>query len=326
MREIVIERYTAANAGEWDEMVRKARNATFLFLRGYMDYHSDRFADHSLMARSGGKLIALLPANEVEDESGEKVLQSHGGLTYGGWILPRRHTDAADMLGIFEKLSEYAMANGVSRLDYKTMPDIYCAMPSEEDRYALFRAGARLTECNISCAINLRNNPGFNTLQKRNLKKGEGKLEIYETTDTGIFHNLLSKCLEERHGVKPVHTAGELELLRSRFPENIRIFMAGVPAKSEGERGEPEAGVCIFDTGRVVHAQYICSSESGRRKGVLTKLFSYLINEEFAEREYFDFGISNESHGWILNEGLYGQKSGLGGSGVAYERYEIRYE
>ena len=44
-----IRRYTAMDKDKWDKYVAQARNATFLFYREYMDYHADRFDDHSLM-------------------------------------------------------------------------------------------------------------------------------------------------------------------------------------------------------------------------------------------------------------------------------------
>ena len=317
MKEIEIRRYDAAMASEWDAFVDASRNSTFLFKRGFMDYHADRFDDHSLMACDGGKIIALLPAN-LRREGDRLILQSHGGLTYGGWMLGKRHPDAAGMLEIFGKALEYCRRCGISEIDYKPLPSIYSALPAEEDRYALFRLGARLTECNISVAINLRDNPGFNKQQKRNLKRADGiEVNISESDDVGEFHALLSGCLAERHGVAPVHTASELQLLRHRFPRQIRIFVARTP---EGA----QAGVCMFDTGRVAHAQYICSTPYGRDHGLLTRLFFHLIESEFADREYFDFGICNERHGLWLNEGLYRQKSSLGGSGVVYERYSLR--
>ncbi len=46
-----------------------------------MDYHSDRFNDHSLVFTRKNRLIGLLPAN-IKDEA----LYSHGGLTFGGII------------------------------------------------------------------------------------------------------------------------------------------------------------------------------------------------------------------------------------------------
>src|SRR6185312_14851566 len=62
-RSFSVERYTASRKLEWDTFVSAAKNATFLFSRDYMDYHSDRFNDHSLMIFNGRALVAVLPAN-----------------------------------------------------------------------------------------------------------------------------------------------------------------------------------------------------------------------------------------------------------------------
>lgn len=304
---------------EWNRFVEESRNATFLFNRGFMDYHAHRFDDNSLIVYRGNKICALLPANLTIDENGCKILQSHGGLTYGGWILSSHHPDASEMIEIFKLLKEYAHQNGISRLDYKPVPHVYTKSPSQEDLYALFRMGAVLTERNISCAIDLHSNPGFNKLQRRMLKRAsEHKCEIIEDADITRFHKLLTDCLQERHGVTPVHSAEELRLLRDRFPSQIKVYMLC-------EEDEPQAGVCVFDTGRVAHAQYICSTKHGRDEGFLTMLFHRLIFNDFAIKDYFDFGICNEDHGFYLNEGLYRQKSALGGSGVVYDRYVLEF-
>ena len=61
---ISICRYTQNKQTEWDDFVKVSKNGTFLFLRSYMDYHSDRFQDHSLMFyNEKNRLIAVLPAN-----------------------------------------------------------------------------------------------------------------------------------------------------------------------------------------------------------------------------------------------------------------------
>lgn len=83
-----VERYTPDRKPEWDAFVRKARNATFLFQRDYMDYHSDRYVDHSLLVFHGKTLMALLPANLGADGT----LASHNGLTYGGLVVARPAT------------------------------------------------------------------------------------------------------------------------------------------------------------------------------------------------------------------------------------------
>src|SRR5215469_11873946 len=89
--------YTDAQKRTWDDFVRRSKNGTFLFLREYMDYHRDRFVDHSLvMSLDDGDLLALLPGNRVG-----ATLVSHGGLTYGGFITDVR-MKAAAMLEVFE--------------------------------------------------------------------------------------------------------------------------------------------------------------------------------------------------------------------------------
>lgn len=132
-----------------------------------------------------------------------------------------------------------------------------------------------------------------------------------------IFYGMLVECLEERHDARPVHTLEELAMLMKRFPDNIRLHMA------LDKEGKPGGGVIIFDTPTTAHCQYIASTEEGRKNGALALLFDTLIRDTYANKEYFDFGTSNEKHGLWLNAGLLHQKYGLGGRGVAYEKYEI---
>lgn len=306
-------RYTAEFASDWNRFVDDSRNGTFLLRRDYMDYHSDRFDDCSWIALKKGKPVALLPANLTADG----VLHSHGGLTYGGWILPTAHLDGADLLEIFGEACEEWRRRGIAALDYKPVPYIYDRQPSAEDEYALFRLGAQLTECNISASIDLRNPGGFNKLRRRHLAKANSlPISVHETTDVVSFMAMLGECLAERHGVAPVHSAEELKLLMSRFPENIRLYV------TEYEGG-PHAGICIYDTGMVAHAQYIATSAPGRELNLLTPLVHWLVTERYAGRRYFDFGISTEEHGKYLNAGLLRQKYSFGATAVSYMRYHL---
>ena len=312
-------RYAATRQTEWDSFVRGSRNATFLFERGYMDYHADRFEDYSLMIYKENALCAVLPANLLND-NGELILQSHGGLTYGGLILPPRHLDASDILEIFFAIKGYCKGENIIGLDYKAIPFIYCSMPSQEDLYAIQRMDGVMKQGNLSCCIDLEHNPGFNTQQKRNLKravKGGFKIEILE--DVSEFHALLSLCLSERFCATPVHTLEELRLLADRYPENIRFI--GVRSSEDGLI----AAVCLYVSEMVVHTQYICSSAAGRDHGALTMLFANLTEYYTGKVRYFDFGTSNGDGGRYLNPGLYHQKSGLGGSGVSYPRFYLDF-
>ena len=125
---MTVERYTDAGAATWDAFVRASRNGTFLFERGYMDYHRDRFPDHSLLVRDAeSELVAALPAHAA----GECVA-SHRGLSYGGLVTgPRLKTP--DALRAFEAVLLYLQGAGFRALDYKTVPHIYHRQPAEED-------------------------------------------------------------------------------------------------------------------------------------------------------------------------------------------------
>ncbi|MDE5551703.1 MAG: GNAT family N-acetyltransferase, partial [Muribaculaceae bacterium] len=133
------------------------------------------------------------------------------------------------------------------------------------------------------------------------------------------FHAMLSACLSERHEARPVHSACELKLLHSRFPEEIQFYAVEMS-------GELHAGVCLFVSDMTVHTQYICSTPAGREKGLLSLLMQSVINHsESVGARYLDFGTCNEDRGRYLNLGLAAQKYGLGGTGVSYERYRLQF-
>lgn len=311
MTEII--RYESSMAARWNEFVRQSRNGTLLHERGYMDYHSDRFTDCSLVALREGKLCALLPACVEGD-----TLWSHRGLTYGGWLMPLKHFDATVMIDVMDAACQWMSENGIKRLVYKPVPHIYHRYPCEEDLYALFRHQARLIETNISTTIDLTcplpldrgNKSGLNAARKAGIQVGPSE-------DWQGYWHLLSSLLDERYGTRPVHTLDEMRLLQSRFPENIKLYTATL-------HGELLAGVVMYLSHPVAHCQYIGASPQGKDIKALTLLFDHLINEiQQQGYRYFDFGISNEDHGRYLNEGLVRQKSRLGGRGIVYNTFEI---
>lgn len=308
-----IHRYDPVEVQEWNGFVSSARNSTFLFDRRYMDYHADRFADCSWVVRKKGRIMAALPANITSDG----VLHSHGGLTYGGWILPPAHIDGNDMLEIFSMCCDVWAEQGIVALDYKPLPYIYADSPSQEDEYALFRLGAVLTERNLSSTVDMRHGWRPNKMQKRHLAAAlRLPISVEETDDVHVFMAMLHSCLLERHNTVPVHTPEEMTMLRTAFPGNIRLFVAKLD-------GCPHAGVCVYDTGVVAHAQYIATTPEGRRSNLLSPLFHRLITEVFADRRYFDFGISNEDHGRYLNAGLLRQKTSYGAGATVYSRFTL---
>ena len=319
---ITVTRYTPKNYQTWNEFVKQSRQGTFLFDRNYMDYHQDRFHDHSLMIYYKDKLYALLPANEVvsasNNEIPQKELVSHQGLTYGGLLTCNKMT-AELTCETFEAIGNYLKQEDFSKLTYKAIPWIYHKIPSEEDLYALIHVGkASLSAREISTTILLQNKLRFSEQRRRGVNKAKkNSLIIRQSSqeDVFAFWNILNNNLQQKYHTRPVHSNEELQLLMSRFPENIIGYSV---LKDE----EVIAGTIIFITPQVIHTQYIGASEKGKEEGALDLLFDYLINQKKWNTPYFDFGKSTEDRGNYLNTNLIHQKEGFGGRGVAYDTYE----
>lgn len=306
-----IRKYDIADRQEWDSFIGKSKNGTFLFKRGYMEYHNDRFEDCSLLVYDNNKLRAVLPAN-VKDN----ILQSHGGLTYGGLISDGCMTTEAAM-EMFSEINKYLLEQGIEKVVYKPTPWIYHTLPAEEDLYAIIQVcGAKLVSREISSTVYLPNRPKFSQLRRRCVNKARRNgIIVRESNDIATFWNILNANLEGRYGVSPVHTEKELSLLVSRFPDSIKLFMA-----YDGE--EALGGTLVFVMNEIVHTQYIAASPKGKTVGALDMVFDELINEEFSNYRFLDFGKSTEHHGIWLNKNLIHQKEGFGGRGVCYDVYE----
>ena len=309
---ITTERYLFDRRSEWNAFVTSSKNGTFLFNRNYMDYHSDRFVDYSLMFYdSKYRLVALLPAN-IDG----RVIYSHGGLTYGGLIFgdSMRATMAIEVV---KSMNDTFKNAGIKSVVYKPTPWIYHSQASEEDLYAFFRlCDYKIISREISTVVNLDHPLPMTELRHRHASKAYKSGVKVEWSESYMdFWKILDNNLIHRFGVHPVHSIEEILLLASAFPDNIRLCTASF-------ENDIVAGVVLFISSKTVHVQYISASPEGKRVGALDAVFSYLINYFSDKKAYFDFGKSTEDMGRYLNEGLIFQKEGFGGRGVCYDTYE----
>lgn len=311
---ITIVRYTEDKVNIWNQFNKQSKNALFMFDRNYMDYHKDRFKDHSLLFYDEDKLLALLPMSEHDN-----MLISHGGLTYGGFISDtkmKQHT----MMDCFAELIKYAKENGFKNIRYKCIPHIYHSQPAEEDRFALFANNSKLDTVDVSTYVNLaaplKMPKGRKAQISRAKREGVVVEELTELEDFNKFIELENEVLTERHDVRAVHTGEELKLLHDRFPENIHLF-------ASLKDGNLIAGTVVYEYDQVVHTQYMAANDEARTIGALDLAVSTVINKYKETKKWLDFGISTE-HGKIyLNEGLCSQKEGFGGRTGVYEIWEL---
>jgi hypothetical protein len=307
---IRIERYDAGAQPRWNAFVATARNGVFLFDRRYMDYHADRFVDASLMVYEDDELVGLLPANLAGD-----TVVSHAGLTFGGVVCSARMKTSL-MVEVFDALVLDLRQRGIAHLIYKAVPHIYHTQPSEEDLYALFRHGARLRHRDVSATIDRRAplpwSKGRRSCVKRARTQG---VVVKPAADFRTFMAIEEENLK-RHQVKPVHSADEIALLASRFPDRIGLHGAFLGDRMLG-------GVIMYASDNVAHAQYISATDEGRELGAVDLVLDVLINDRYAAWRYFDFGISTERGGAYLNEGLAQNKESFGARTTVYDSYEL---
>ena len=312
MNSFDIVRYTPAQLSEWNTFVSKSKNATFLFDRRYMDYHADRFEDYSLMVYYKSELYALLPANRVAD-----TLYSHQGLTYGG-LLMTSDSKTAVVRDAFVAVNNFLRQEGICRVIYKPIPWIYASLPSEEDLFALNNVcKAQVSSRDVATVVMLSHRLPLSELRRRCVKKAwKAGVEIREAQDCSVFWPLLEANLKRRYNARPVHSLEEITLLKSRFPQQIRLFVACKDGRVIG-------GTLLYICARTTKTQYISANEEGRRVGALDLLFTTLL-DKCSENgmEYFDFGTSNRPENDDLNDSLIFQKEGFGGRAVCYDTYE----
>jgi len=313
LKNYVVKKYQSTNYSLWNEFVAAAKNATFLFHRDFMEYHSDRFQDYSLLIfDEKDNLKAILPANKVGD-----TIYSHQGLTYGGLILNQK-SKLQDVLEITYYILRFLNENKISTLNLKQLPSIYAQFPSEEMEYLSFILNAKLVRRDSLSVLDLKTDYSFSKDRRQAINKGiKNNLVIKEETDFKAFWNeILIPNLEQKHNAKPVHTLEEITFLKSKFPKNIRQF-------NVYKEDKIVAGTTIFESENVAHSQYISGNSDKNQLGSLDFLHDYLISAVFNDKKCFDFGISNENQGKNINQGLLSWKESFGSRTIVQNFYEI---
>lgn len=216
---MLIKKYQKEQSNIWNDFVQNSRQGTFLLNRDYMNYHSDRFIDNSLMFyNEKDKLIAILPANIKEN-----ILYSHQGLSYGGLIYGI-DAKTVDILECFEALKNYAKENNIEKLIYKRIPSIYHTYPTDEDLYVLFRNETKLIRRDIGYTIDIQNKLKWPQARRTELNKSiKNNLIVRINENYQEYYNILSEVLKNTHNVKPVHLIQEMKLLASKFLDNIKL-------------------------------------------------------------------------------------------------------
>lgn len=313
MKKYTIKTYETQDYQQWNAFIGKAKNATFLFHRDFMEYHSDRFQDYSLIVLDEEKWVALLPANRVGDE-----VFSHQGLTYGGLVFENSISGETSEVAL-QALLNFLSNNKIQSVNFKLIPFFYQKNPSFEIDYFLYKNQAQLYLRYMNLAIDYSKPLQISKSKLKHYRRISNlDIEIIEENDcTSFWNQILIPRLHNKHQVAPVHNLDEINDLKLKFPSQIRQFNAYY-------KGEIVAGITLFCTNQVVKSQYGATSEKGEKIRALDYLFITLIHQFANEFRYFDMGTVNDASESGYNKGLLKQKEELGCKIYLQDCYKLK--
>ena len=305
------------DAAAWDDVVRGSSNGTLQHTRRFLSYHGSRFSDRSVVVLDArGRWLGVLPA--AVEPSDADVVTSHPGLTYGG-LVHGRGLGGERVMDALQRIAAHFASAGFQRFRYKATPWVYHRLLCAEDVYALFRLGARRYRCDLSATLLLADRPAIGerrrSAQRRASRCG---VEVRPGTDMWPqFWKVLESNLRDRHHVAPTHSLSEIQLLRSLFPEEIVLVVGQIGA-------DIVAGTVLFQSGAAMHLRYEAADDRGRQSAALDPVLEASIRLALAKGcRHFEFGISTEDQGRVLNSSLDDFKRSFGAGGTVYEHYEL---
>lgn len=304
-------------ADDWDQLIDRSINGTFMHSRRFLGYHGNRFTDASVLLRKGDRTVGVIPA--AEDPHDKNRVISHPGLTYGGLVRVRR-LSGEDVVTALDLAGQHYADRGYRELRYKATPPVFHRFPAADDVYALQRHGARRYRCDLNSVIDLTDPDDRRNENRRRGYKKATAAGVSISTDSAYleeYWEVLSQRLAERHGVRPVHTISEIRVIADLFPHHVRL-VAGLLD------GRVAAGVLLFSLGPTMHIQYSASTAAGRAVAALDPVTWHAIEcARAAGARWFSFGISTENEGRTLNSSLYQFKESFGASGIVHEHYAM---
>jgi hypothetical protein len=276
---------------DWDSFIDESDNGTIFHKRQFLAYHpKNKYQDASVIFRKNDNLFAVFPAAIIERE-GKKILSSHGGASYGGFIY-KSNLNLKEAFEMVEALTDYAQQMKCRRIQLTIPPIIYQSKYSNYIDFALVKNGFEYLKREVSSVVQLdiekekllsTFRSEARTAVKKAVKLG---VEIAECERFEEYYEILKKNLKLRHNVTPTHSLPELIKLKKMFPGKIRLWGAFLGEKLI-------AGVCNFSANdKVVLAFYISHDEAYQEYRAVNLLFYEIMKRSSDEGfRFLDFGI-----------------------------------
>jgi len=297
----------------WNDFIPKTYNATFLHHRDYMDYHSDRFQDHSLLLFNENKLLALLPANSKDDR-----LYSHSGLTYGDLLIDK-NIKTKIRLELLESLINYLKLKKMKAWEIRSIPSIFHNLTDEGMNYLYHQKGAKIKK-NLAFYYVNKDNYKLNNNRYRNIKKAFNDFDLKISFDSKYLNDywaLVINNLKLNHNTTPVHSITEISRLLNNFPENIKLV-------SIFDKNRLLGGVLLFIVNEALHFQYINSEIEKKVRNSIDYLVNEIIKKNIDKYKFISLG-SAENRDGTINADLVYWKESFGARAVNQYFFEFKF-
>jgi len=322
--------YDSSMQDEWDSFVDNSKNGTIFHKQKFLSYHNqDKFKDRSLVFKDSGKTISVFPAAEIL-VSGQKVLKSHPGSSYGGALFDNT-VGVNKVKEVIENIIEYSICRGFSAIEMRLPEHIFCNTLSGELEFILTYLDFKIVQTELSSAVclvaknfsDIESNFSYDTKRSYNKAKNSGMLLVAKPEEWpcdvdiwNIYWGMLYNNLQEKHRASPTHSVAELIKLKELFPEDINLFCSFIKDKLI-------SGTLVFKCNKeVAHTFYIAQDYNYQNFRPLNLVFTNLIYTLYKQGfKYLNFGISTESGGTAINEGLFRFKEGFGARGAVRRYY-----
>jgi hypothetical protein len=275
----------------WNELITLTDPGSLIHKRSFLEYHSDRYEDFSVCVMSEHELCAAIPGTRNGD-----LWTSHAGLTYGGIISNVKNP--ADYIEIIGRLKYLLIDAKIKRMQFILPSVSFSPSTLPIQIYALHQNGFTIEEVHLNQVIHT--DTSLSIKKKSNARSAERKgLVVVE----GIEHlpavfEIIQHNLKSKYSRDPVHSLRELELLKTEFLNELKIY-----AVVKGD--SVIAGAITLKSNRIENIQYLGATVEGKRLRAQDYLISELHKKGQVSKMNVSFGKSTAGDGAKLNSPLY---------------------
>lgn len=312
----------------FDNFIDNSINGTIFHKKKFLEYHNynksiDKFEDNTLLFYKNNKLICVFTAaniyKETTDLSNEnnqkiKILKSHPGSSYGGFIF-FAHPNLELTFEIIDSLIEYSKTKNYSYIEFRNAEKIFNKTNIDVVDFCLTHRGFVREAEELSNCIYLPQFRGlafdeylnnFHTSSKNKVKRNykiaqnNGLISNFtiDTKEIEEFYQVLCKTLT-KFNTKPVHTLEELLYLTNNL-EEARVYVVKYNDKIIGGQFVINVnlkGYHMFYNAMDYDYQNLKPSNFG--------MINLIFELSKTNAEYYNLGISTENGGKVINYGLF---------------------